>query len=246
MSHGSFRQMQPGQSTVTITRSRQSWTLEFGRERWALTRVREACTVATSSPLETSLPIVPPKKLWSLAAGAFASVSAFGLIAFGAAASEPSLRSGEKRYLVSVPLPSRAERHTRQAAVSPNEKRTALILNSAPLAPKSKLPIEIVTIADEVYFDNAMRTGEMQEWIGSDGNHRFLTVGPEQVIEGQRCRALATLIRRTEGANEVRQSQRCLDHPAVSGLTDDKDDETASSAEMQKPGLDPADQGSIG
>jgi hypothetical protein len=100
----------------------------------------------------------------------------------------------------------------------------------------------MVIVPDEVYLDNAMRTGEMQEWIGSDGNRRFLRVGPEQVVGGRRCRALATLIRRTEGDNEVRQSQRCLDHPIANGSTGDKNDESTPSAKLREPGIDPGIQ----
>lgn len=206
---------------VTITQSRTSWGIEVGRHRMAVTRMREARTVGgTDAPRGQP---TTPKSIWPIAIGTFASVSAFGLIVFGAVASEPLPFVGHQRYSVSVPLPApSAKQTTGHPAHAPKARIVTMIAPATPLADDADASAHRPALPDEVYVARAVRTGELQEWLGADGQRRFLSAGPEQVDGDQRCRALALLIRRTDGGNEVRNSRRCADAPAsgraVAGL----------------------------
>lgn len=192
---------------VTITQSRTSWGLEIGQHRLALTRMREARVVGQLKD--------PParnvaKSAWPLAIGTFASVSAFGLFVFGAVASEPLPLPQFGRYSVSVPVPARSAASEVDAPIRRARKiRVAVPPVAVPTSQEVAFSGSRFELADEPYVTKAMRTGEFQEWLGADGQRRFLSVGAEQADGERRCRELALLVRRTDGSNQARSARRC-------------------------------------
>lgn len=218
----------PARGPVAITQSRTSWGIELGRHRLAVTRMREARTVGGADAARDRP--TTPRSVWPVAIGTFASVSAFGLIVFGAVASEPLSFAGHQRYSLSVPLPARSARATPDRSTRPPKARVAAAIPPAVTlddgADGSALPI----LADEIYVARAVRTGEFQEWLGADGQRRFLSAGPEQVDGDRRCRALALLIRRADGGNEVRNSRHCTDAPASGPATVSLEEDAPSRA----------------
>ena len=203
---------------VTITQSRTSWGLEIGHHRMAVTRMREARVVGRHAEFGAARSAVRP--VWPLAIGTFASVSAFGLFVFGAVASEPLLPQFA-RYSLIVPVPARSEtpvitipiRHARKV-------RTAVPPTTALPAQDAISSGTRFEAADEPYVAKAMRTGELQEWLGADGQRRFLSAGAEQVDGDRHCRELALLVRRTDGNNQAYGARRCVAGKRGTGAAD--------------------------
>lgn len=200
-------------ASMTVAQSRTSWGFEIGRHRLSVTRTREARTIGQMIDAPRSRPSHRPA--WPLAIGAFASVSAFGLFVFGAVASEPLMPRQQVRYSVSLPVPVRASRPVKDTRV--HKIRTAPALVDAGEWIGSNLSGPRFDAADEPYVVKAMHTGAFQEWLNSDGQRRFLNVGPEQAEGDRRCRDLALLIRASDNSSRTRSARRCL--PASSGHT---------------------------
>ena len=182
---------------VRVARSRTRWALEIGRLRVEITRTREAHTVGVPA---TGL-AARPASFWPVVAGTFVSVSAFALVVFGARATQRP--PDRPRYIVSVAVPAAPH-------VAETPRRRPAIGREAP-------PMEVQATARDSHFDfdeephvaAAMRTGELQEWLGDDGQRRFLTAGPASAEGDRRCRDLALLTRLAEGGSHVRALHRC-------------------------------------
>ncbi len=209
-------------SPMTITQSRTSWGFELGRQGLIVTRSRDTRTIGARY---TAVSIPPPARrfVWPFAIGTFVSVSAFGLVVFGALAAEPALFSQPSRYLLSVPVPARAPRH----AISPRPHR--LKSRWAALAPSSPLFDESIAgdrfgVEDELYAAKAMRTGKFQEWLGADNQRRFMTAGPAQIETSHLCRNLVLLVRQMDGSSQTQSARRCMNvHSGAiaSGIAED-------------------------
>lgn len=217
--------------TTTIKQSHTSWGIRFGRHEFEVTRTREARAIGQHTVPFVASQVARP--IWPLAIGTFASVSAFGLFVFGAVASEPLLPGGRSHYSVSVPVPAL----TSKVSVAVPSRRAT---NRA----KDRSVVPILAVAsgprfdaeDESYVAKALRSGEFQEWLGSDGQRRFLNAGPEQAEGGERCRDLALLVRRTDGSSRTRSARRCIGGSAPSTAM------TANSGEMDQAASSFADQ----
>lgn len=198
-----------GTGSMSITQSRTSWGVELGRHRFSVTRVREARTIGglDRPPIRVRAPVprAPSRTpAWPIAIGAFASISAFGLFVVGAIASEPAIPRQQSRYSLSLPVPARAAAVVKALARARKPQAAAHDASAW-----SDLSGSRFDLGDEPYVVRAMQAGEFQEWLGSDGQRRFLSAGPEQADGDRRCRELALLVRDPNGSSRTRTARRC-------------------------------------
>lgn len=195
-------------SNVTITQSRTSWDLEFGRRSLCVTRIREARTLGPANIAVGRRDA--PRLIWPLVIGIVISITAFGLAVVGAVASEPSYLQKATRYSVSVPVPEpETKRPHRLANHQFKRSRPALPPTAFSASSAAILSGDRFDAEDEPYAAKAMEAGEFQEWLGADGQRRFLNAGPVHTKGGKLCRDMALLIRRTDGSSLARSAQRC-------------------------------------
>jgi hypothetical protein len=100
--------------------------------------------------------------------------------------------------------PSAAVRH--DAAVAPPTTRAPLDLSLDADAADGG---EAIASSRAAAVKTALLSGDMQEWRDAAGGHGFVVAGPLQQEEDGRCRALAVMIRSTDG-DTVEQRRECL------------------------------------
>lgn len=219
-------------NSVTLMQSRTSWGIEFGRHRISLTRMREARAVGRLDDASSGRSI--PKLIGPIVIGTFASVSAFGLTVIGAGASEPSPFQGSPHYAVSVPVPTRATKRPVRLPDRPSLKsRQASAETGTPPRSGEILSGARFDAEDEPHVAQAMQAGEFQEWLGADGQRRFLNAGPMQAETGKRCRDLVLLVRRMDGSSHTRSARRCTSGHTRGGGIDAPAPETAFAQERR-------------
>lgn len=194
-------------------RSHTSWSVELGRLRFAVTRVREA---------ERGMPVVAPRRsAWPFGAGALTGVGTVALLVAGASAAPRDMIAA--RYSVSVPVPTPVEHRVVRAIVRKPVGRT--VPRAIALASGERFDAN-----DEPYVTRAMATGAFQEWDDALGQHRFLTAGPARLENGRYCRNMALLVRLAEGGSRVRSATRCTTQPVADAPPPlDVADETAAN-----------------
>lgn len=201
------RDVARGMSTVSINQSRITWGLEIGSHHLRVTRTAEARTFAPLTDMRRASRRASGN-VWPIAIGTFASVSAFGLLVFGAIAAVPMLP--HRGYALSIPIPPRARSdigglHHRKLKIAALLRRpiAAALASGTPFA-----------ATDELYVVKAMRSGDFQEWSEPDGERRFLSVGPERIDEKGRCRDLVLLVRNRDGESQTHNGWRCMANSA--------------------------------
>ena len=193
-----------GLSAVSITQSRTTWGLQIGSHQLRITRTTEARAFSPSGGPRRGLRTAS-SHVWPLAIGTFASVSAFGLLVFGAIASVPSLPHQGYALSVLVPPPARPDRRKL------HHRKPHTTASSSPR--RFDEPIMSGThfdAADEPYVRKAMGSGDLQEWSGPSGERRFLSVGPERIDGKGRCRDLVLLVRDKDGESQTHDGWRCM------------------------------------
>lgn len=177
-------------------RPRTLLALEVGGFRLSLTRTGSAAGPAQARPFGV---------------GAFTGLAVATLALAGAsAAPRPEALT---RYTVSVDVPAPVARVVRPAPrPSPGRVSSKAVAAAAPV----DAPFEG---ADAPYVARAMATGAFQEWMGADGQLRFLTAGPARTEGVRTCRDLALLIRLAEGGSRVRSAERCTTEPVNDAAT---------------------------
>ena len=193
-------------------------------------------------------PVAPTRSTRPFAIGALAGVSALGLLALGAIAPARLALAGRPRYSVSVPLAPRSAKHI--AGRAPHVSRIRVAAGEAALLPPDDVNVArppLGTSSEDLYIERAMRTGQLQEWLGVDGQRRFLNVGPEQEDGDRYCRDMVMLIRRADGRSETRSSRRCLtDRVAKSAPVDAGDGGAPSAAATPVTDLPSSEHGAMG
>lgn len=191
---------------VTTLRSQSSWNVDIAGRRFAITRIRERQVLAPSS---SAGPGRARGSTWSLATGGLISVGALSLVMAGAWAA--SYKAAPAHYAVQLAVPAAIGDHP---ASRHHHRRAGFVAGR--VSPAGRTAPAGQSDAGEVeHIADALRTGELQEWIGADGRHRFLTVGDRYAVDGGHCRNLALLTREANGGDHVHATRRC-----TTGATD--------------------------